>query len=136
MPDIDIDFCIERRGEVIEYVGKRYGAERVCQIATFGTLAAKAAVKAVARVLEIPFEESNRISKMIPSTPGTKLADALAEGMELQKELDAWIIQQGDQGLETENLANTRQGKSDEGEPKAPKKGKGKGKKKVEQPSL
>lgn len=50
----------------------------------------------------------------------------------LQKELDAWIIQQGDQGLETENLANTRQGKSDEGEPKAPKKGKGKGKKKVE----
>jgi DNA polymerase-3 subunit alpha len=89
MPDIDIDFCIERRGEVIDYVGKRYGAERVCQIATFGTLAAKAAVKAVARVLEIPFEESNRISKMIPSTPGTKLADALAEGMELQKELDA-----------------------------------------------
>jgi DNA polymerase-3 subunit alpha len=87
MPDIDIDFCIERRGEVIDYVGRRYGADRVCQIATFGTLAAKAAVKAVARVLEIPFEESNRISKMIPSTPGTKLADALAEGMELQKEV-------------------------------------------------
>lgn len=89
MPDIDIDFCIERRGEVIDYVAKRYGADRVCQIATFGTLAAKAAVKAVARVLEVPFEESNRISKMIPSAPGTKLADALADGMELQKELEA-----------------------------------------------
>jgi DNA polymerase III subunit alpha len=83
MPDIDIDFCIERRGDVIAYVGKRYGQERVCQIATFGTLAAKAAVKAVARVLDIPYADSDRISKMIPSVPGTKLKDALAEGTEL-----------------------------------------------------
>lgn len=89
MPDVDIDFCIERRGEVIEYVAKRYGRERVCQIATFGTLAAKAAVKAVARVLDIPFEESNRISKMIPSMPGTKLKDALEDGMELANEVKA-----------------------------------------------
>jgi DNA polymerase III subunit alpha len=86
MPDVDIDFCIERRGEVIDYVAKRYGAERVCQIATFGTLAARAAVKAVARVLDIPFEESNRISKMIPAMPGTKLKDALEDGMELANE--------------------------------------------------
>lgn len=89
MPDIDIDFCIERRGEVIEYVSQRYGKERVCQIATFGTLAAKAAVKAVARVLDIPYAESDRVAKMIPGTPGTKLKDALADGMELAKEVAA-----------------------------------------------
>ena len=107
MPDIDIDFCIERRGEVIDYVTQRYGRERVCQIATFGTLAAKAAIKAVARVTEIPFEESNRISKLIPSTPGTKLKDALAEGMELKAEYDAnanvkeWV----DLALQLEGIA-------------------------------
>jgi DNA polymerase III subunit alpha len=89
MPDVDIDFCIERSAEVIDYVARRYGAERVCQIATFGTLAARAAVKAVARVLDIPFEESNRISKMIPALPGTKLKDALADGMELANEVKA-----------------------------------------------
>ena len=88
MPDVDIDFCIERRGEVIDYVSQRYGKEKVCQIATFGTLAAKAAVKAVARVLDIPYAESDRIAKMIPGTPGTKLADALEEGMELTKEVE------------------------------------------------
>lgn len=88
MPDIDIDFCIERRGDVIDYVSQRYGRERVCQIATFGTLAAKAAVKAVARVLEIPYAESDRIAKMIPATPGTKLKDALADGTELKTEYD------------------------------------------------
>lgn len=107
MPDIDIDFCIERRGEVIDYVTQRYGREKVCQIATFGTLAAKAAIKAVARVTEIPFEESNRISKLIPSTPGTKLKDALAEGMELKTEYDAnpkvkeWV----DLALQLEGIA-------------------------------
>jgi DNA polymerase III subunit alpha len=88
MPDIDIDFCIERRGDVIDYVSQRYGRERVCQIATFGTLAAKAAVKAVARVLDIPYAESDRVAKMIPGIPGTKLKDALAKGTELQKEYD------------------------------------------------
>ncbi|MDX2086016.1 MAG: DNA polymerase III subunit alpha [Candidatus Melainabacteria bacterium] len=86
MPDIDIDFCIERRGEVIDYVSQKYGQERVCQIATFGTLAARAAVKAIARVMEIPYADSDRWAKMIPGMPGTKLKDALAEGMELQKE--------------------------------------------------
>ena len=87
MPDIDIDFCIDRREEVIQYVRDRYGANRVCQIATFGTLAARAAVKAVARVQDIPFSESDRLAKMIPTTPGTKLKDALADGMPLAVEV-------------------------------------------------
>jgi DNA polymerase-3 subunit alpha len=89
MPDVDIDFCIERRGEVIQYVTEKYGKERVCQIITFGTLAARAAVKAVARVMEIPFAESDKLAKMIPATPGTKLKDALQEGMELAKACEA-----------------------------------------------
>ena len=65
MPDIDIDFCIERRGEVIDYVTQKYGADRVCQIITFGTYAAKAAFKGVARILKIPFSESNRLAGLI-----------------------------------------------------------------------
>ena len=84
MPDIDIDFCIERRGEVIDYVTKKYGEDRVCQIITFGTYAAKAAVKGVARILKIPFADSNRIASLIPSEPKTHIDDALQEGMELR----------------------------------------------------
>jgi DNA polymerase III subunit alpha len=89
MPDIDIDFCIDRREQVIDYVGQRYGKARVCQIATFGTLAARAALKAVGRVLDMPFAESDKLAKMIPATPGTKLKDALADGMELKAACDA-----------------------------------------------
>ncbi|MFA6732612.1 MAG: DNA polymerase III subunit alpha, partial [Sphaerochaeta sp.] len=69
MPDFDIDFCFERRQEVINYVTDHYGTERVAQIATFGTLKAKAVVKDVARVLDIPFDESNNICKLIPDDP-------------------------------------------------------------------
>lgn len=65
MPDIDIDFCIERRGEVIDYVTKKYGEDKVCQIITFGTYAAKAAFKGVARILKVPFSESNRLAGLI-----------------------------------------------------------------------
>ncbi|MEM0952335.1 MAG: DNA polymerase III subunit alpha, partial [Cyanobacteria bacterium P01_H01_bin.74] len=86
MPDIDIDFCIERREDVINYVRQKYGPDRVCQIITFGTLAARAALKAVARVMAIPFSESDKLAKMIPFGPGVKLKDALAEGMELGKQ--------------------------------------------------
>jgi DNA polymerase-3 subunit alpha len=89
MPDIDIDFCIDRREKVIEYVRQKYGSDRVCQIITFGTLAARAALKAVARVMEVPFAESDRLAKMIPSAPGTKLKDALQDGMELKKAYDS-----------------------------------------------
>lgn len=65
MPDIDIDFCIERRGEVIDYVTRKYGEDKVCQIITFGTYAAKAAFKGIARILKIPFSESNRLAGLI-----------------------------------------------------------------------
>ena len=72
MPDIDIDFCIERRGEVIDYVTRKYGEDKVCQIITFGTYAAKAAFKGIARILKIPFSESNRLAGLID--PAIELA--------------------------------------------------------------
>lgn len=89
MPDVDIDFCIERRAEVIDYVAKKYGEDHVCQIVTFGTFAAKAALKGVARVFNIPFAESNKLSALIPSNPGAKIDDALQEGMELKQLYDS-----------------------------------------------
>ncbi len=77
MPDIDIDFCIERRGEVIDYVTRKYGEDRVCQIITFGTYAAKAAFKGIARILKIPFAESNRLAGLID--PAIELAQSINE---------------------------------------------------------
>lgn len=65
MPDIDIDFCIEKRGDVIDYVTKKYGEDKVCQIITFSTYAPKAAFKGVGRVLQVPFAESNRLTGLI-----------------------------------------------------------------------
>ena len=65
MPDIDIDFCIDRRSEVIDYVTKKYGEDKVCQIITFSTYAPKAAFKGVGRVLQVPFTESNRMTGLI-----------------------------------------------------------------------
>ncbi len=73
MPDIDVDFCFERRGEVIEYVRERYGRSSVGQIVTFGTMKARAAVKDVARVLRIPPGEADRLTKLIPSGPAYSL---------------------------------------------------------------
>src|SRR3954454_862376 len=73
MPDIDVDFCFERRGEVIEYVRERYGRDSVGQIVTFGTMKARAAVKDVARVLRIPPSEADRLTKLIPSGPAYSL---------------------------------------------------------------
>ena len=83
MPDFDIDFCFERRQEVITYVTEHYGTERVAQIATFGTLKAKAVVKDVARVLDIPFDESNNICKLIPDDPKMNLTKAFEQSKEL-----------------------------------------------------
>ncbi|MCL2375469.1 MAG: DNA polymerase III subunit alpha, partial [Firmicutes bacterium] len=75
-PDFDIDFCVDRRDEVIQYVVGKYGADNVCQIITFGSLAAKAAVKDVARVFSLPFSESDKITKLMPSMMGKlKLRD-------------------------------------------------------------
>jgi DNA polymerase-3 subunit alpha len=79
MPDIDIDFCTNRRGEVIQYVTEKYGREQVAQIITFGTLAAKAAIKDVGRVLDMTFAEVDRISKLVPKTLNIKLEQAIED---------------------------------------------------------
>src|SRR4029079_11751731 len=75
MPDIDIDFCMRRRGEVIQYVGDKYGRDKVAQIITFGTLAARAVIRDVGRVMGLPFGKVDRIAKLIPEMTG--LEDAL-----------------------------------------------------------
>jgi len=77
LPDIDIDFCYERRPEVIAYVTKKYGAENVAQIMTFGTLQARAAIRDVGRVLGMGYQDVDKIAKLIPTDPGTDLAQAL-----------------------------------------------------------
>lgn len=85
MPDIDIDFCYERRSEIIEYVAQRYGADRVAQIITFGTMAAKAAVRDVGRVLNLSYGEVDRVAKLIPSELGITLKKALDQNSELRE---------------------------------------------------
>ncbi|HET9031097.1 MAG TPA: DNA polymerase III subunit alpha [Candidatus Aquilonibacter sp.] len=78
MPDIDTDFCVERRDEVIQYVTEKYGSERVAQIVTFGTMAARAAVRDAGRALGVPLPDVDKIAKMIPSGPGgLSIAQAL-----------------------------------------------------------
>ncbi|MGN0665975.1 MAG: DNA polymerase III subunit alpha [Huintestinicola sp.] len=88
MPDFDIDFCYERRQEVIDYVIRRYGSDRVAQIVTFGTMAAKAAVRDVARVLDMPYSAGDMISKLIPQGLHMTLERALEESAELKKLYD------------------------------------------------
>ncbi len=78
MPDIDVDFADTRRDEVLEYVRAKYGTDRVVQICTFGTLAARAAVKDVGRAFGVSFNEMNALAKLIPERPGTTLDEALA----------------------------------------------------------
>jgi DNA polymerase III subunit alpha len=77
MPDIDIDFCYERRGEVIDYVVEKYGKERVAQIITFGTMAARAAIRDVGRALNIPYHQVDSLAKMIPTKIGMTIEEAL-----------------------------------------------------------
>ncbi|MBR3051704.1 MAG: DNA polymerase III subunit alpha, partial [Selenomonadaceae bacterium] len=89
LPDIDVDLCYIRRDEVIEYVKNRYGADKVSQIATFGTMATKAAIRDVARVLEYSFAESSRLVKMIPNTLNISIDDALKKSNELRGEYDS-----------------------------------------------
>jgi DNA polymerase-3 subunit alpha len=84
MPDMDIDFCFERRGEIIEYVISKYGAESVSQIITFGRMAARAVVRDVGRALNLPYAEVDRIAKLIPAAPGTTLAKAMEQVPELR----------------------------------------------------
>jgi DNA polymerase-3 subunit alpha len=87
MPDIDLDFPDDRRGEMIEYTLRKYGHENVAQIITFGTLGARAAVRDVGRVMDIPLPEVDRIAKMIPSIPGkpVSISEALQQVTELQE---------------------------------------------------
>lgn len=84
LPDIDIDFCMRRRGEVIEYVTQKYGRENVAQIITFGTLAAKAAVKDVGRVMDIPYGDVDRLAKLIPNELKITLESALEQSAQLR----------------------------------------------------
>src|SRR5271168_3770935 len=79
MPDIDIDFCMNRRSEVIDYVTRKYGRDQVAQIITFNTMAAKAAIKDVGRALDMPYGEVDRIAKMIPTTIGITIEEALKD---------------------------------------------------------
>jgi DNA polymerase-3 subunit alpha len=87
-PDIDIDFCQDRREEVIAYVREKYGEKSVAQIATFGTMAAKAAIKDVGRVLNVPLDRVNRLTGMVPKVLNISLDDALAQSPELRREYD------------------------------------------------
>ncbi len=84
MPDIDIDFADDRRDEILEYIVNTYGKDKVAQIITFGTMAARAAVRDVGRVLNISYSEVDAIAKLISPRPGTKLQDALEEDPDLK----------------------------------------------------
>ena len=89
MPDFDVDFCMDGRDRVIEYVGQKYGRDRVSQIITYGTMAAKAVVRDVGRVLGHPYGFVDRIAKLIPFELGITLDDALEKEPELKKLYDA-----------------------------------------------
>jgi DNA polymerase III subunit alpha len=90
MPDIDMDFSVDRRGEVIDYVAQKYGRDRVAQIITFGTMAARAAVRDAARVMGKPYAIGDKIAKMIPEqAPPASFADAMLPGGELKQAYDA-----------------------------------------------
>lgn len=88
LPDIDVDFDDEGRAKTLAYVRQKYGADHVAQITTFGTMAAKSAIKDVARVKELSISESNRLAKYVPSKPGTTLEKAFNESPELKNELE------------------------------------------------
>jgi len=88
MPDIDVDFCMNRRGEVIDYVTRKYGREQVAQIITFNTMAAKASIKDCGRALDMPYGDVDRIAKLVPPTLGMTLDKALDESPELRKVYD------------------------------------------------
>ena len=89
MPDIDIDFCMRRRGELIDYVTRKYGRENVSQIITFGTMAAKAAIKDVGRAMDIPYGEVDRLAKLVPATLGIELKTALEQSPQLKSTIES-----------------------------------------------
>src|SRR6202008_1460185 len=85
----DIYFCMRRRGELIEYVTQKYGRDNVAQIITFGTMAAKAAIKDVGRAMDIPYTEVDRLAKLVPNTLGIELEPALAQTPQLKAAVNA-----------------------------------------------
>jgi DNA polymerase-3 subunit alpha len=84
MPDIDVDFCQDRRGEVITYVSEKYGKDHVAQIITFGTMAAKAAIRDVGRAMDMPYAEVDRIAKLVPNTPKITIEAAMKQEPQLK----------------------------------------------------
>ena len=106
MPDIDTDICYVKRHLVVDYLAKKYGESHVAQIITFGTLAAKAAIKDVGRALEIPLNTVNQVNKLIPNAPGTTLAGALENSNELRElcERDPHIAQMLDFAKKVEGM--------------------------------
>jgi DNA polymerase-3 subunit alpha len=106
MPDIDVDFCQNRRGEVIEYVTRKYGREQVAQIITFNTMAAKASIKDCGRAMDMPYGDVDRIAKLIPPTVGVTIDAALESVDELRKayETDAQIRELIDTAKKLEGL--------------------------------
>jgi len=85
MPDFDVDFCYERRGEVIDYVTQKYGEDHVCQVITFGTLAARAVIRDVGRALDVSYAETDRIAKMVPNQLKITIDKALEMNPDLKK---------------------------------------------------
>lgn len=88
LPDVDVDFDDDGRARVLEYVQQKYGADHVAQIITFGSMAAKSSIRDVARVLELPLSESDRLAKLVPEKPGTTLSDAYSQVPELKDALE------------------------------------------------
>src|SRR3984885_13719342 len=88
MPDIDIDFCMNRRGEVIQYVTQKYGRDNVAQIITFGTMAAKAAIKDVGRAMDIPYADVDRIAKMVPTQLNITIDQAIEDSPQLRDAME------------------------------------------------
>ncbi len=105
MPDIDIDFCYERRQEVIDYVSRKYGAEKVVQIVTFGTMAAKNAIRDVGRVMDLPYNYVDQIAKMIPAELNITISKALEMNPELLR-----VYNDDDQAHELIDMAKRLEG--------------------------
>lgn len=88
MPDFDVDFCYERRQEVIDYVGRKYGQDHVSQIITFGTMSARMVIRDVARVLDVPYANADKLAKMIPNEIHITIKKALEQNKELADEYE------------------------------------------------
>ena len=107
MPDIDIDFCMRRRGEVIDYVRQKYGEKNVAQIITFGTMAAKAVLKDAGRALDMPYGEVDKIAKLVPNQLNIALEDALKQSPQLEsmRQSDERVKELVEVALRLEGLA-------------------------------